>query len=603
MHPATESRTAFRYASILLISSLVLCAPLVVNAEGDDPKPRKTESPQPAADRKDLPKKLVDARELARQARKGSQVRIDGAVIRGRLDLSYAVIQQQISLTHCDFQEEPDFSYTTFKRHLVLDGSTLRKGIRLHSTTVDLNASLKSTTFLGGEAMLTDLQVQGVLDMRDAQVADLVNIEAERMHIGRGADFSRAQFGGDLDLAETEDHGDLFLVGAKFQKKFALTTAKIGGSLFLGRPHSLKDAAQFEGPAGFSGMQVAYSVKAACAVFKNKANFRESQIGSFLDLSEARFESTEEPPDFTSATVAAGGFFDRTKFMAGGKFDGAHFSADVSFNGVVFDHPVSFDRAHFDHSAHFEHCVFGQGVSFHESVFGTLDLSRDGRVDGRDQFGGEVNLQGCTYNRIQVDWQSLLTMPDGSPRLMVVDEQPYLQLQKTYQAAGDDVTANKVLLQWHRVKRQDTFHTSKLRWLNDCVPWITTNYGVAPGRLLEASVLLLLFGMFVFSRPGAALSGISNRQGAVGAVPHGGRLRHWDALAVSLHQFLPLEVPFGSEWAPVADPVDLRFIHSKRKVSLLRMRPSTCATLLKVSGYILVPLEILVLNGLLRPGA
>ena len=599
MHPASEAQTriaVLRYAGVLLIStSFVLCMPLLVKAERDAPKPGKTGSAAPATDRKKWRKKLVEARDLARQARNGSQVHVDGAVIRARLDLSYAVIEQQISLTHCDFQDEPNFSYSTLKRHLVLDGSTFRKGARLESATVDLNASLKATTFLGGVAVFKDLQVHGLLNMRDAQFADQVNVMAERMHLDKGADFSNAVFRANVDLSEVEDHSDLFFVGAKFQREFSLTTAKIGGSLFL------MDA-QFDGSAQFPGMEVAYNVRAERTVFRNRANFSESQIGSFLDLSGARFEFTDRPANFTRATVAAGGFFDRVEFIGGGKFDGAHFNADASFDEAVFERPVSFDRAHFDQSAHFEHCVFKKKVSFHETSFGSLDLSRNGRAGGHDQFGGQVDLQGCTYDRAQVQWQSLLRMSDGRSRLAGVDKQPYLQLQKTYEAAGNDVAANQVLLQWHRVKRQDIFRTSKLHWLIDCVPWLTTDYGVAPGRLLEMSALLLLFGMLIFSRPGAVLSTISNSPKEKAVIASGIGLRHWDALAVSLHQFLPLEVPIGSEWTPARDPVTLRFVHRKKELILLRMRPSTCATLLKVCGYILVPLEILVLNGLLRPG-
>jgi len=598
MHPASEAQTeiaVFRYASVLLISSFFLCAPLLLKAELEDLKPGKTGSAAPATDLDKPLQKLVEARDVARQARNGSQVRIDGAVIRGRLDLSYAVIEQQISLTHCDFQDEPNFSYSTLKRHLVLEGSTFRKGVRFESTTVDLNASLKATTFLGGEAVLKDLQVHGLLNMRDAQFADRVNVRAERMHLDKGADFSNAVFGANVDFSGVEDHSDLFFVGAKFQREFSLTTAKIGGSLFL-------TDAQFDGSAQLPGMQVAYNVSAERAVFKNRANFSESQIGSFLDLSGARFEFTDRPANFARATVAAGGFFDSVEFIGGGKFDGAHFNADASFDEAVFERPVSFDRAHFDQSARFEHCVFKKKVSFHETSFGSLDLSRNGRAGGHDQFGGQVDLQGCTYGRGQVQWQSLLTMSDGRSRLAGVDKQPYLQLQKTYEAAGNDVAANQVLLQWHRVDRQDIFRVSKLRWLIDCVPWLTTNYGVAPGRLLEVSALLLLFGMLIFSRPGAVLSGVSNSRKETAVIASGIRLLHWDALAVSLHQFLPLEVPIGSEWNPSRDPVTLRFVHRKRRVILLRMRPSTCATLLKVCGYILVPLEVLVLNGLLRPG-
>ena len=390
MHPASEAQTriaVLRYAGVLLIStSFVLCMPLLVIAERDAPKPGKTGSAAPATDRKKWRKKLVEARDLARQARNGSQVHVDGAVIRGRLDLSYAVIEQQISLTHCDFQDEPNFSYSTLKRHLVLDGSTFRKGARLESATVDLNASLKATTFLGGVAVFKDLQVHGLLNMRDAQFADQVNVMAERMHLDKGADFSNAVFRANVDLSEVEDHSDLFFVGAKFQREFSLTTAKIGGSLFLM-------------DAQFPGMEVAYNVRAERTVFRNRANFSESQIGSFLDLSGARFELTDRPANFTRATVAAGGFFDRVEFIGGGKFDGAHFNADASFDEAVFERPVSFDRAHFDQSAHFEHCVFKKKVSFHETSFGSLDLSRNGRAGGHDQFGGQVDLQGCTYDR------------------------------------------------------------------------------------------------------------------------------------------------------------------------------------------------------------
>ena len=100
MHPVSHAQTriaAFRYASVLLISSsFVLCTPLLVKAEREEPKPGKTGSAAPATDRRQWQKKLVEARDIARQARNGSQVRVDGAVIRGRLDLSYAVIEQQI---------------------------------------------------------------------------------------------------------------------------------------------------------------------------------------------------------------------------------------------------------------------------------------------------------------------------------------------------------------------------------------------------------------------------------------------------------------------------------------------------------------------------
>ena len=587
-------------AVLLMLLSFLSGTPLLAKAKHEEHKPEQI-SDAPAAAQKTLGKKLVEAPELKRLARNGSQVSVDGAVIRGRLDLSYMVIEKQISLTNCDFQDEPDFSYSTFKQHLVLERSTFRKGARFESMTVDHNARFDGTSFLSGEAVFNDLQVHGRLTMRNAQFANGVNVMVKGAHLDKGADFSTTEFGGIVDLSGAEAHSELFFVKATFRKQFLLTTAKISG-LFL-------TDAQFVGQAGFAGMQVSYNVKAERTVFKKRANFSEAQVG-FLILSGARFESTDTPAYFNLATVAGGGFFDRVEFAGGAAFDSAHFKGDASFDQAVFDRFVSFDRARFDQAVHFEHCAFRKSVSFHEASFGALDLSLDGKVLVNDQFGKPVNLdqfgedvelRGCTYNRIQARWQSLLRMPNGRPRLVGVDRQPYLQLQKTYEAAGDDDAANQIFLEWHHVKRQDIFRTSKLGWLIDCVPWLTSKYGVAPGRLLEMSALLLLFGMLIFSLPGAVLSSVSNDRIEPEIGANGIRLRYWDAFAVSLHQFLPIAVPFGSQWTPASDPVALRFLHRDRGVILLRMRPSTCATFLKICGYILVPLQIVVLNGLLRP--
>lgn len=585
-------KPARRETGILMLLFLTLYSHIPATAEQAKTKPGSHTSARTSGQGQ-LQRKVIQASQLMRAIRSGSPVSLSHAVIRGRLDLSYRVIEQQVSLADCDFEEEPDFSYSAFKKHLVLEGSTFRKGATFQSTIVSLNANLKDTSFVGGELFLQDLQVHGHLNMRNTQLASGVTLQAGNMHIDKAADFSNAVFGANTDLSGMEILADLFFTRAKFQKGLILTAAKIASALFL-------TGARFQGPAQFPGIQVANNVKAEGAVFENVANFTDAQIGSFIDLRGARFEFTHTPAQFTRATVAAGGIFDDVQFVGGGKFDGAHFIADAGFDDVVFERPASFYRARFEQSAHFEHTLFKENVSFQETSFGSLDLSPDGRVNGNDQFGGLVDLQGCTYGRVQVRWQSLLTMSDGKSRLMGVNKQPYFQLYKTYEAAGDDVEANQVLLQWYRVQRQDLFHTAKWRWLIDCVPWFTTNYGVAPGRLLDLSALLLFFGMLVFSRPGAVLAS-SNSHKAVSE--SGVRLRHWDALAVSFHLFLPLEVPFGSEWSPATDPIVLRFGQRGKGLTLFRVRPSVYATILKISGYILVPLEILVLNGLLRPGS
>jgi hypothetical protein len=219
------------------------------------------------------------------------------------------------------------------------------------------------------------------------------------------------------------------------------------------------------------------------------------------------------------------------------------------------------------------------------------------------QFQGRLDLRGCTYRRIQIHWQSALRMRNGTPHLIGNDQQPYTELEKFLRDTGDSNGADGVFVQWHRVKRQEMFHNSKREWLVDCISWAFTNYGVAPARLLELSAFLLLFGMLIFSVPGAVTSPEGKRhQAESSTIGKENRLSHWDAFALSFHKFLPLDVPFGSRWVPGHEPVRLTFRLGKRVLNVVTMRPSTCVTLLKISGYILVPLQILIVNGLIRGG-
>jgi hypothetical protein len=326
--------------------------------------------------------------------------------------------------------------------------------------------------------------------------------------------------------------------------------------------------------------------------------------------------------------VGAGGF-DDVHFAGGAGFDNAHFNSDASFENAVFDGIAHFAKAHFDQTAHFETCVFKKDAIFNETTFGTADFAQTGVVmpkdagvndkaqtkedkaqednaqkdKAQDQFQGRLDLRGSTYRRIQIHWQSAFSMPDGTPRLMGNDQQPYSELEKFLRDSGDGDGGDGVSLEWHRVKRQEMFHSSKLDWLRDCVSWFLTNYGVAPARLLNLSGILLFFGMLIFALPGAVTGGEGkSQQTEPSEIAKDIGLSHWDAFALSFHEFLPLEVPFGSRWTPGNDPVRLTLPLGKHALNLGTMRPSTYATLLKISGFILVPLQILIVNGLIRGG-
>lgn len=557
-------------------------------------------------------KKIIEARSLAALVRSNRRVQVKDAIIRGPLDLSYMTINKQVSLVHCEFEDPADFSYSVFKSHLILQNSVFKKGLDLEGATIDLNGRFDAIRVLSGKAFFRDLHVQGKLNLEYAQFDSAVTANFANAHIDNGAYFRGIVFSGEVVLSEMRIGGDLVLTDAHFMQVARFAQTKLAGSLFL-------ESAQFDGPVGLAGVATAYNAKLRKATFRKQVSFVEIEVGSFLDLSGAKFEWRGAPALFGHAHVVGGGSFDDVHFAGGARFDNAHFNGDASFENTVFDDTAHFNNAHFDQTAHFETCMFKKDASFNDTSFGTVDFAKSGQITPKDagvdnsaqtkengaedQFQGPLDLRGSTYRRIQIHWQSALRMPDGTSRLVGNDQQPYSELEKFLRDAGDDGGGDGVFLEWHRVKRQGMFQSSKLNWLLDCIPWFLTDYGITPARLLNLSAILLIVGMLVFSLPGAVAGGEEKRRPAeTSEVGKDIRLNHWDAFALSVHEFLPLDVPFGSRWIPGNKPVRLSLRFRQRVLNLVTIRPSTCATLLKISGYILVPLQILIINGLIRGG-
>ena len=558
-------------------------------------------------------KTIIEARSLAALVHNNRRVQINNAIIRGPLDLSYETINQQVSLINCEFEDPADFSYAVFRRHLILQKSIFKKGFDFEGATIDLNGRFADIKVLSGKASFQDLHVQGLLNLEHAQFDSAAIVNFSNAHIDKGAYFSDIVFGGEVVLTEMRIGGDLVLTEAHFKKDARFGTTKVGGSLFL-------ESAQFDGPAHFVGVETAYSAKLPKATFHKQVGFNEIEVKSSLDLSGAKFEWPGEPARFRQAHVMGAGILDDIYFAGGAQFDNAHFNGDASFENTVFDGVAQFNKTHFDQTAHFESSVFKNDAVFNEASFGTAHFALTGLVRprsvaggddntqikndrARDQFQGRLDLRGSTYRRIQLHWQSAFRMADGTPRLMGNDQQPYSELEKFLKDTGDDADADGVFLEWHRVARQEMFQSSKLAWLLDCISWLLTNYGVAPARLLSLSAILLIFGMVIFSLPGAVTMGKGKEQPEEALTFRKDiRLDHWDAFALSFHEFLPLDVPFGARWTAANEPVHLDLHLGNRVLKVMAMRPSTYATLLRISGYILVPLQILIVNGLIRGG-
>jgi hypothetical protein len=161
------------------------------------------------------------------------------------------------------------------------------------------------------------------------------------------------------------------------------------------------------------------------------------------------------------------------------------------------------------------------------------------------------------------------------------DRQPFTQLEETFRRAGKDKLADDVYYELKcRESDQKTLRNPGA-WLLDHFLWLFTGYGVRLHRLSVFIALILLIGTIIFHFEGAVEPKLDMQP-----LPH---LPYWEAFWVSLNTFLPVEIPSGENWIP-----------SSKIIRVLGIRFTTFATLLKLAGWILIPVGIAGISGILK---
>lgn len=447
----------------------------------------------------------------------------------------------------------------------------------------------------------------------------------EGSRIGGNADFERAVFKGEASFLTLHVLGQAEFGGVRFMKNVSLNSAKIGKDVFFRKqPDTKVPAATFGGEADFVGFLVGENAEFDGAVFTKKALFEGMEIGgeagferaTFLPGGKASFNGVkfrrgaifsgarfEDSVEFRNAEFSLDARFDGTTFVENTEFEASHFMGLARFNagdkpnarGAEF-HQVSFDHSHFELDALFDSAMFRGPASFRESSFRVVHFSLTGNVNEQDQFQGKVDLRGCTYDRIGAAWRPLLKL------LEPYDRQPFLQLEKVLRQIGKDDDADDIYLERQRVERMQEFKNHEWgAWLTNWLYKLIAHYGVRPYRLIVVPVLLVVLGMFVFSTSGAVSPKDPKNTEVVEWLNHlENRLPLWEAFGVSLHEFLPVEVPFGSQVEASHFPVRIYYGIPPR-FSHFRLVPATYATFfLRLPGWILVPLGLGALTGVLR---
>jgi hypothetical protein len=542
-----------------------------------------------------------------------------------------AVFGATADFFRAQFGAAGNFSAATFKGEANFGGAQISTDALFIGTVFDGQAMFGSThifrhalfyavnpvpaAVFRAEATFAWAEIDGVADFTGTLFAAEANFSGTK--IGENANFCGTDFRADVHFLGTVIGGDAVFSGSLFKGKAVFNHLQIKGSVLFGPDDNRHlGPVRFDRDVDFAGSRFGANVQFDRAEFRNGLKLEHAEIEGRTIFLETRFLGSSTP-SFRGTTFRQESWFQGTDFTKGVSFSGSQFYAEARFSGVKFEdaadftgahfaglaffskgpdpeganelsgssfHEVSFDHARFDGDADFTESTFANKVSFRETSFRTVYFSPTGMISGSQQFLGDIDLRGCTYDRIQAHLQSLLRYPDSErSRVRPFDRQPYVELEEVLRKAGSDEQAKAVYLERRRVER-DSMNWSAKIW--DYFYWLAANYGTDLWGEFILTIFLIMLGSLIYLRSGAVVS--EHRE-----VGTHNKITWWNAIALATHHFLPFGLPEKSQWTPsrcnLWPPVPLK--------------AATYANILRISGWILVPLGAATLTGVLRRGA
>jgi len=407
---------------------------------------------------------------------------------------------------------------------------------------------------------------------------------------GKTLNFTGARFAGPLDFVAAEAVGPVQFAGVVFGGDASFNAMTVERHAVFG-PIGTNRPTHFQKSADFIAARVGGQFDLAAARFDGEALFRGAEFQRGLILSWR--------PGATGAVQAA-------EFRARADFRNLQAAERVQLAGVTFHDAAAFDSTKWEVPMAFEEVRFRKGASLTRAAFpqgadfstaryeGTLDLTdssfRTLRLTTLSQWtDGPIELRGATYEEFGGNVDALLEAFKRADRPVLT------RLERSLRQVGQDDEADIVYLEnQHRKRRQCWTEHKYGEWFFRSLYGLLGNYGVRPYRLLGYSFVLVWLGALVFQIPGAVVHN-SQREGPGKA---GARITRFDAVALSICYFLPVEFPLEEEWVAATTPLSYRLPGMKKPVVL---RPAAIANfVLRLSGWVVVPLALAAVTGLLK---
>jgi hypothetical protein len=495
------------------------------------------------------------------------------------------------------FSKDADFNYSHFRFNAQFQGAEFKSESTFQSMRVDGFSFFRTdkdgnrTTF-GGDANFFDAHVGGDAEFQGSvfkSKATFRRFQVEGSILFRTDDHrNRTTFAREFSLVEAHIKGFADFNGADFQATASFTNMKVDGDAHFHRDKLIdaklpRNPVTFGGDASFLSCIFGTDGLFSGAIFKAGATFNESQFQGVADFEGVDFAANSKAT-FIRTRFRSGGDFTLVRFNGETDYTGAVAERDLDFSGAIVNGPIRFNEAKL------QAAFFGKPIQRASQTW-RWHWSEESGLKNQTVVCGPVDLLGLTYERLYID----LTKTKLFKQLEPFNRQPYSQFEDSLRQAGEDKHADQVYLERRKVERGKKLQPRTIHmWIIDWLYKLTANYGVRPLRLIVYALLIVWFGAAIFSRPGA-LEPKEKSQGldASAAVPAG------KGLDVSIHYFLPMDSPIGSDWIPVSRAIPVP-IQKGVRANNVPVRPDWYGTFLRITGTALMGLGLAAVSGLLR---
>ncbi len=420
------------------------------------------------------------------------------------------------------------------------------------------------------------------------------------IRIGSAAEFTESKFKKQVNFSRANIEGNASFDQSTFEGKAIFFAARIVGNANFDHAHFKQDvtfsianivgsakfhSVIFKGNVYFSGAIVGSTAEFNDANFNQKAIFNSAKIDGAAFFRSAIFEGDF---DFIGVQIGHAVDFQEAEFKQIADFNHAHIKKFVKFKSTIFKGKVKIEHAQIEEAISLNGAYFTNDVSFKYTSLGTFYFEK-GSEETVDQIeklhiqpNVTIDLRGCIYDNIDpIDyWEELMK------HLNPYDRQPFTQLEDIFRRAGRDQLADDV--HYEQKSREFTENITIQKpgaWILDRFLWLMTGYGVRLHRLLLAIIPILLIGTFIFHFEGAVKLDMHPPSMISTQVT----ISWFEAFWVSLNTFLPIEIPSGADWIP-----------SSQIIPWLGLKFTTFATFLTLAGWILVPVGVAGISGLLK---